>query len=760
MIDQPDIDEIERVVDKIKRAGQIEKTVIELEKKLLLKEQQINDSLKILPLWDGTYQELMEHPFPILIETVKKYAQKKNELDQNRQNVNDRIRTQKENIEGYEKQIRELESLAKIPSEDQLLGSRNHRDQGWRFIRTKLEKGSWDEGIGGFTGGQSIENVYEESVRNSDQIADNMRFEATKLGEKNKYLSDIENCKDKMIGLESEADRISQKTSKWETSWNMLWEPYGIIPLTPVEMTEWLTKYKQIKTMVQELYEGKAELKKIENQKSEYKSLLINALARIVSVTEEKTLEDLLTVAENQIKKIREYINKQNALIESISEDSQRKEKIKTQLTDSEGEITIWHTDWVKAIDGTSIKSTTQTSVAETLLDKYENLVQNYDRLQILILEKEKTEKQLESFEGKTKNVLQEVSIELDEQNVAVAVNSLYMRLQKAQTDQETMKRDQDKQKKINAKLKTAGREIEESEATLNELLQQAGCTSVEDLEEAEKAFVLKKSYQTDIQEIEEELFQIGNGRSLNTLNLEANQIEQDGIEAELEDIQRSLDGLDFQRSKLEQDHGAVKKEYEEKIQGNNTASVSAEQQKESALAKISNLTEQYIQLKLVSSLLQKGIEHFRSQNQDPILKRAGELFAKLTLQSFTGLAVDYNEQDQPVLMGTRLDGDKVSIEGMSDGTTDQLYLPLRIASIEKYVQNNESIPFIVDDILVHFDDIRSKETLKVLLELSKHTQIIFFTHHERLIKTMEQIATDDKYQLLELNHEHISVLK
>ena len=91
---------------------------------------------------------------------------------------------------------------------------------------------------------------------------------------------------------------------------------------------------------------------------------------------------------------------------------------------------------------------------------------------------------------------------------------------------------------------------------------------------------------------------------------------------------------------------------------------------------------------------------------------------------------VDYDEKDQPILMGVRENGDKVPVEGMSDGTTDQLYLSLRVASIEKYVHENEPIPFIVDDILVHFDDIRSKETLKILLELSKHTQIIFFTHH------------------------------
>ncbi|HKV08129.1 MAG TPA: hypothetical protein VJ725_08335, partial [Thermoanaerobaculia bacterium] len=44
-----------------------------------------------------------------------------------------------------------------------------------------------------------------------------------------------------------------------------------------------------------------------------------------------------------------------------------------------------------------------------------------------------------------------------------------------------------------------------------------------------------------------------------------------------------------------------------------------------------------------------------------------------------------------------------------------------------------EPLPFIVDDILINFDDERSAATLKVLAELSKQTQVILFTHHERL---------------------------
>ena len=40
-----------------------------------------------------------------------------------------------------------------------------------------------------------------------------------------------------------------------------------------------------------------------------------------------------------------------------------------------------------------------------------------------------------------------------------------------------------------------------------------------------------------------------------------------------------------------------------------------------------------------------------------------------------------------------------------------------------------------VNDILVNFDDQRAGATLKVLSELAQQTQIILFTHHQRVIE-------------------------
>jgi uncharacterized protein YhaN len=43
-------------------------------------------------------------------------------------------------------------------------------------------------------------------------------------------------------------------------------------------------------------------------------------------------------------------------------------------------------------------------------------------------------------------------------------------------------------------------------------------------------------------------------------------------------------------------------------------------------------------------------------------------------------------------------------------------------------------MPFIMDDVLVHFDDERSAAALGTMGDIAEKTQIIFFTHHQHLV--------------------------
>jgi uncharacterized protein YhaN len=167
-------------------------------------------------------------------------------------------------------------------------------------------------------------------------------------------------------------------------------------------------------------------------------------------------------------------------------------------------------------------------------------------------------------------------------------------------------------------------------------------------------------------------------------------------------------------------------------------AALSAQQ----TLAAIRRMSEHFIRLKVASTVLKQEIERFRNENQDPILKIASVYFRQLTLGSFEALRTDEDDRGQPVLVGLRHQNRMIRVEGMSSGTRDQLYLSLRLASLQKRREAGEAMPFIVDDILVNFDDDRAKATLEALADLATGTQLILFTHHRRIAAEAEKLES------------------
>lgn len=92
---------------------------------------------------------------------------------------------------------------------------------------------------------------------------------------------------------------------------------------------------------------------------------------------------------------------------------------------------------------------------------------------------------------------------------------------------------------------------------------------------------------------------------------------------------------------------------------------------------------------------------------------------------------------DRPVLQGVREGGARVSLAGMSDGTRNKLCLgaPPGHAGGLLDERKVEPMPLVVDDILLHFDDNRAAAALTVLGEVSSRAQVLFFTHHSRLVE-------------------------
>lgn len=152
-------------------------------------------------------------------------------------------------------------------------------------------------------------------------------------------------------------------------------------------------------------------------------------------------------------------------------------------------------------------------------------------------------------------------------------------------------------------------------------------------------------------------------------------------------------------------------------------------------LAAIRSHVRKYLRLRLASIVIRREIERYREQHQGPLVARASALVPRLTRGQYTGVRVGFDAADEPVLRCVNQAGHEVGVEDLSDGTRDQLYLALRVATLEHHAETNPLMPVVLDDVLVHFDDERTSAALSVLGELATHTQVLLFTHHQRVVE-------------------------
>jgi len=162
----------------------------------------------------------------------------------------------------------------------------------------------------------------------------------------------------------------------------------------------------------------------------------------------------------------------------------------------------------------------------------------------------------------------------------------------------------------------------------------------------------------------------------------------------------------------------------------------------ESAAARFRGAVRPWARLRLAHALLQEALNRFRERAQAPMVAAASTYFSLMTGGRYERLEVD-EEGDTPVLRAVQGDGARKGIEAMSDGTSDQLYLALRLAALDLRRASDSQMPLILDDVLITSDDERSANILRALARFAEGSQVMIFTHHQHLIDVARTALSD-----------------
>ena len=120
--------------------------------------------------------------------------------------------------------------------------------------------------------------------------------------------------------------------------------------------------------------------------------------------------------------------------------------------------------------------------------------------------------------------------------------------------------------------------------------------------------------------------------------------------------------------------------------------------------------------------------------HQPPVLREASRWLARLTEGRYPGITTAIDEARLEV---HERNGSVWNPERLSRGTREQVFLALRLALIRDLGRHDVSLPVVMDDALVNFDDARAKLAARVLVEFiaeqAAGRQMLVLTCHQHV---------------------------
>lgn len=199
--------------------------------------------------------------------------------------------------------------------------------------------------------------------------------------------------------------------------------------------------------------------------------------------------------------------------------------------------------------------------------------------------------------------------------------------------------------------------------------------------------------------------------------------------------IRSELDDLAIDIEDAFENLGRFKREIE--LLENDRSGAELRFERQQQLSELTSLAEEWFALAWsVNSLEELRIE-FEQSHQPPILARAKEYLSRLSGERYDNIWTPMGER---TLCVDDADGNTLRIEHLSGGTREQLFLAIRFAMIEHFSNLGVELPIVLDDILVNFDEQRTRAAIEELMrQTGDNQQVLFFTCHQHLAEMFRQ---------------------
>lgn len=711
---------LRKLVERVRSYGDVAAQIDELTAAMTASHDAITARLQRLTHWRGTLDEFASVATPTE-ETINRFEAELTELDAARKAELKQLKETDRNRNTVEDQLRLLESHGAIPAEADLHTARQQRDALWEKIDTAWTAGKKPP--------QSDREPFVVQMHAADEQADRLRSAAERVAQKAALITEQSRLMVKAAECTAHLQNIDQQRDRLQNLWCETWSMLPSPPGTPAEMRRWLQERVAI-------LDDLVAVRLQQTQRDERLQLALRLKGELDTAMgldePSPTLAYALTQAEIRLDDSTRRQQQHEMWSAALVKAEQEWTAASQTADEAERQASAWRSAWQEVVAPLGLSAESSSAEAFAVLQSIEEVLQRQHDADELARRIRDIDRDAEHFAAAVQQVARRLGLERQDCGINEQMAVLLERFEAARTHrdrQQALQTEHDRQQELWEAARSAQTA---AEAALDALCELAGGVPRTDLAETIERSERRRALQSEIATLEEQLVPLSAGIPLQEFAELVSAVDPDTLDGQLDALTVEQQQTEIRLSEVNQAIGTARAAWQAMQQRGSAA----EQNElcQSLVADLQEITRQYAVLRLAAAVLQRGIERYRDRHQGPLLARASHLFSKLTAGSFSGLRSDTNDRAEPILVGVRADGrTTLEVSGMSDGACDQMYLALRLAGLEAWLDHHEPLPFIVDDVLLNFDDTRSAAALQVLGEFSRRTQVLFFTHHERL---------------------------
>lgn len=637
-----------------------------------------------------------------------------------------------------------------LVTQDEVLHARQQRDTLWQRIKTHAL--ALDAGAA----------PLDDALRHADRLVDAQRDSATDSATLLRLRQECERDTASAQARSQERQAAEQALAEFESRWAQLCTQAGVPGMALADASAWLTQRRHALELAQQQQSQALALQTQHAQAQAALHRLQQALHEMgAPLPAEAGLADACLAAEQLIGQAQAARTAAELLAQQLQEAQAELAHHTAQHTRQTEALRQWQARWQAALATAQLPQLAQQAesaaaalelaerIAHRLAEVEDKRVSRIQAMQI----------DLDALARQTADLLHalgEAPPPAAQPQATLAatptppqplpdpfplIQQLAGRLQQARELRKEWERLTDALARSSADEREAEAALAATRATLSSLHTAAGTQDSTELRRLIEASNRRRHCEAELRQLQQTLLSAGDGLGLDALRAECASLAPEQVVPQLEAAIRQQNEAVERKTQLTAELTQARAALAT-IHGSAEAAV-AEAQRHEALAQMGEAAQRYMKVSSAARLLRWAIERYRERQQGPLLQRAGQLFAQFTLGGFERLVPDL-DTTPPRLIALRNTGERVPIEGLSEGTRDQLFLALRLAALELHIGSARPLPFIADDLFVNFHDARSRAGLAALGELAQRTQVIFLTHHEHLAEVARQAIGAD----------------